>query len=65
MQTAHVNGIQLEYEVTGAGEPVLLVSPVIADGFLPLVSEPALATDTSSSATTSAAGWAARTPRRR
>ena len=43
MQTVHVNGLQLEYEVTGAGEPVLLVSPVIADGFLPLVSEPALA----------------------
>ncbi len=43
MQTAHVNGVQLEYEVTGAGEPVLLVSPVIADGFLPLVSEHALA----------------------
>ena len=43
MQTAHVNGVQLEYEVTGAGEPVLLVSPVIADGFLPLLSEPALA----------------------
>ena len=43
MQTAHVNGVQLEYEVTGAGEPVLLVSPVIADGFLPLVLEPALA----------------------
>ena len=43
MQTAHVNGVQLEYEVTGAGEPMLLVSPVIADGFLPLVSEPALA----------------------
>ena len=43
MQTAHVNGVELEYEVTGAGEPMLLVSPVIADGFLPLVSEPALA----------------------
>jgi len=28
---------------TGSGEPVLLISPVIADGFLPLVSEPALA----------------------
>ena len=29
--------------MTGAGEPVLLISPVIADGFLPLVAEPALA----------------------
>jgi len=29
--------------VSGAGEPVLLISPVIADGFLPLLAEPALA----------------------
>ena len=43
MQSANVNGIELEYEVIGAGEPVLLVSPVIADGFLPLLAEPALA----------------------
>jgi pimeloyl-ACP methyl ester carboxylesterase len=43
VESANVNGIELEYEVTGAGEPVLLVSPVIADGFLPLLSEPALA----------------------
>lgn len=38
-----VNGIELEYEVVGSGEPVLLISPVLADGFLPLLSEPALA----------------------
>ena len=43
MESANVNGVELEYEVIGAGEPVLLVSPVIADGFLPLVAEPALA----------------------
>ncbi len=43
MQSVKVNGIELEYEVTGAGEPLLLISPVIADGFLPLVAEPALA----------------------
>src|SRR5687768_3741905 len=43
MQSVDVNGAELEYEVTGAGEPVLLISPVLADGFLPLVSEPALA----------------------
>ena len=43
MQSVNVNGVKLEYEVTGAGEPVLLISPVIADGFLPLVAEPALA----------------------
>ncbi len=43
MQSVNVNDADLEYEVTGAGEPVLLVHPVIADGFLPLVAEPALA----------------------
>ena len=43
MKSVEVNGVELEYEVTGSGEPVLLISPVIADGFLPLVSEPALA----------------------
>ncbi len=43
MKIAKVNGVELEYEVVGAGEPVLLISPVIADGFLPLHSEPALA----------------------
>jgi pimeloyl-ACP methyl ester carboxylesterase len=43
MQRASVNGVELEYEVTGAGEPVLLISPVLADGFVPLVLEPAVA----------------------
>lgn len=43
MKSVEVNGVELEYEATGSGEPVLLISPVIADGFLPLVSEPALA----------------------
>jgi pimeloyl-ACP methyl ester carboxylesterase len=43
MQHARVNGVELEYEVAGSGEPVLLISPVVADGFLPLVSERALA----------------------
>jgi pimeloyl-ACP methyl ester carboxylesterase len=43
METAKVNGVELEYEVVGSGEPVLLISPVLADGFLPLLSEPALA----------------------
>ena len=42
MESVKVNGVELEYEVIGAGEPVLLVSPVLADGFLPLLSEPAL-----------------------
>jgi pimeloyl-ACP methyl ester carboxylesterase len=43
METAQVNGVELECEVVGSGEPVLLISPVLADGFLPLLSEPALA----------------------
>ena len=43
MESATVNGVDLDYEVSGAGEPVLLISPVIADGFLPLLAEPALA----------------------
>src|SRR3954467_11035137 len=43
MESAEVNSVVLEYEVVGSGEPVLLISPVLADGFLPLFSEPALA----------------------
>ena len=43
MENAKVNGVELEYEVVGSGEPVLLISPVLADGFLPFLSEPALA----------------------
>lgn len=43
MESVKVNGIELEYEAIGTGEPVLLISPVLADGFLPLFSEPALA----------------------
>jgi pimeloyl-ACP methyl ester carboxylesterase len=43
MKIAKVNGVRLEYEVIGSGEPVLLISPVLADGFLPLLSQPALA----------------------
>ena len=42
MDRARIDGIELEYEITGSGEPVLLVAPVVADGFVPLVSEPAL-----------------------
>jgi pimeloyl-ACP methyl ester carboxylesterase len=43
METANVNGVELEYELVGSGEPVLLIDSVLADCFLPLVSEPALA----------------------
>ncbi len=43
MKSAEVNGVTLEYEVVGAGESLLLISPVLADGFLPLLSERPLA----------------------
>jgi len=42
MDIADVNGVELEYEVVGSGEPVLLISPVLADGFVPLVAAPGL-----------------------
>lgn len=43
MKRAKVNGVELEYEVIGSGEPVLLISPVLADGFVPLIAERSLA----------------------
>lgn len=42
MQTAHLDDVTLEFEVTGDGEPVLFISPVLADGFLPLLQHPKL-----------------------
>ena len=43
MRTASLEGVDLEYEITGSGDPVLFISPVLADGFLPLLHHPALA----------------------
>jgi len=43
MDIARVNGVELEYEEVGSGEPLLLISPVLADGFLPLMAEAELA----------------------
>jgi pimeloyl-ACP methyl ester carboxylesterase len=43
MDRAKVNGVELEYEVRGAGEPVLLIDMLIADCFVPLLPEPSLA----------------------
>jgi pimeloyl-ACP methyl ester carboxylesterase len=43
MEKATVNGVELEYEVTGCGEPVLCISPVLADAFAPLATEAPLA----------------------
>jgi pimeloyl-ACP methyl ester carboxylesterase len=43
MNRAHVNGAKLEYEVTGAGEPTLLIHGAhLADGMAPLVDTTAL-----------------------
>jgi pimeloyl-ACP methyl ester carboxylesterase len=38
-----VNGVTLEYEIRGQGEPILFISAVVADGFLPLQVRPVLA----------------------
>ena len=43
MKSVTVNGVELEYEAVGTGEPLMLISPVIPDAFLPLMSEPVLA----------------------
>jgi pimeloyl-ACP methyl ester carboxylesterase len=43
MDSANINGVELEFEVVGSGEPVLLSSPAVPRGFLPLLSQPALA----------------------
>jgi len=63
MRRALVNGIELEYDVTGGGEPVLMISPVLADGFQPLVRERAL-TDRYQLITYHRRGWvgSTRTP---
>lgn len=43
MEKAKINGVELEYEVQGSGEPVLLIGlGPIADSFLPFLSEKAL-----------------------
>jgi pimeloyl-ACP methyl ester carboxylesterase len=43
MDRARLNGVELEYDVTGSGEPLLLISTgPIADSFLPFLSEKAL-----------------------
>lgn len=43
MDTATIDGVAMEYEASGSGEPVLLISTgPIADSFLPFLSEEAL-----------------------
>jgi pimeloyl-ACP methyl ester carboxylesterase len=43
MQSVKAGNVELEYETVGSGEPVLLIDMLIADCFVPLLSEPALA----------------------
>ena len=43
MERVEVNGVELEFEVRGTGEPVLLIDMLIADCFVPLLTEPSLA----------------------
>ncbi len=42
MRIAKVNGVELEYEMSGSGEPVLLINPLVPGAFMPLLSEPIL-----------------------
>jgi pimeloyl-ACP methyl ester carboxylesterase len=39
MNKARFNGVELEYEVRGSGEPLLLIDPILAGGFAPLLQQ--------------------------
>jgi pimeloyl-ACP methyl ester carboxylesterase len=44
MQRADVNGVQLEYEISGVGDPIIFIhGAFIADSFRPLLAQPSLA----------------------
>jgi pimeloyl-ACP methyl ester carboxylesterase len=44
MQHVNLDGVDLEYEMQGAGEPLLLIhGSIFADAFLPLLAEPPIA----------------------
>jgi pimeloyl-ACP methyl ester carboxylesterase len=43
VERVKVNGVELEFAIDGSGEPVLLIDMLIADCFVPLVTEPSLA----------------------
>jgi pimeloyl-ACP methyl ester carboxylesterase len=44
LERAHVDGVDLEYEVRGTGEPVVLIhAGLLADWFAPLLDQPAIA----------------------
>lgn len=61
MKSTHVNGVELEFQVSGTGTPLLFISSVLADGFTPLLSEPALA-DHHQLISYHRRGWVASTP---
>jgi pimeloyl-ACP methyl ester carboxylesterase len=43
LEKANLNGVQLEYEVHGSGEPVILIhGSVVADSYVPMLPEPSL-----------------------
>lgn len=43
MTIARLADVDLEHRIVGSGEPVLFISPVLSDGFAPLLVHPALA----------------------
>ena len=44
MQRVHLNGVDLEYNVQGAGEPLVLIhGSILADAFFPLLAAPRIA----------------------
>jgi pimeloyl-ACP methyl ester carboxylesterase len=45
MERVEVNGVELEFGIRGSGEPVLLIDSLIADCFVPLLTEPSLANE--------------------
>ena len=42
MDRVRIDDVELEYEVIGSGEPVLLIGHVVADAMVPLTTQPAL-----------------------
>ena len=44
MQRVHLNGVDLEYDVQGSGEPLVLIhGSILADAFVPLLADPRIA----------------------